>query len=240
MPTNTNPVPTSLDQLKLLATRAQQQVAALSSRVDDLVTAGGEPNKIEKIQVNGVELEILDGKIVNVVVPTKVGDLTNDQEYQTATQMATAIQTAISKTGHASFQKVDAVPAADAAEENILYLVMNADTGHYDIYALIGESVELLDDTTVDLTAYATTAEMTTALTGKVDKEDGKGLSTNDYTDAEKAKLSGVAEGATKVEASETNGNVKINGVETAVVTFATDAEVTAMLDEVFGTTETA
>ena len=34
------------------------------------------------------------------------------------------------------------------------------------------------------------------ALSGKVDKVDGKGLSTNDYTSAEKTKLSGVATGA--------------------------------------------
>lgn len=54
-------------------------------------------------------------------------------------------------------------------------------------------------------------------------------------TDAEGTKLSGVAEGATKVEAGETAGNIKIGGVETPVVTFASDAEVSAMLDEVFG-----
>lgn len=34
------------------------------------------------------------------------------------------------------------------------------------------------------------------ALAGKVDKVDGKGLSTNDYTSAEKTKLSGIASGA--------------------------------------------
>lgn len=35
-------------------------------------------------------------------------------------------------------------------------------------------------------------------LAGKVDKEEGKGLSTNDYTTAEKTKLAGIAEGANK------------------------------------------
>ena len=33
----------------------------------------------------------------------------------------------------------------------------------------------------------------------KVDKVDGKGLSTNDYTTNEKTKLAGIATGATKV-----------------------------------------
>lgn len=56
-------------------------------------------------------------------------------------------------------------------------------------------------------------------------------------TDAEGTKLDGIAEGATKVEASETPGNIKINGQETPVVTIASDAEVTEMLNEVFGPT---
>lgn len=55
--------------------------------------------------------------------------------------------------------------------------------------------------------------------------------------DATSTKVDGIAEGATKVEASTTEGNIKINGVETAVVTIATDAEVTEMLTEVFGAT---
>lgn len=54
-------------------------------------------------------------------------------------------------------------------------------------------------------------------------------------TDAEGTKLDGIAEGATKVEASETPGNIKINGQETPVVTIASDTEVNEMLDEVFG-----
>lgn len=58
-----------------------------------------------------------------------------------------------------------------------------------------------------------------TAINGKVDKVTGKGLSTNDYTTTEKNKLAGIAEGATKVEASTTNGKVKINGTDTTVYT---------------------
>ena len=53
-------------------------------------------------------------------------------------------------------------------------------------------------------------------------------------TGADKQKLDGVAEGATKVEASTTAGNIKINGAETPVVQIATDTEVTEMIGEVF------
>ena len=56
-------------------------------------------------------------------------------------------------------------------------------------------------------------AELDALLANKVDKVEGKSLVSN----AEITKLGTVAEGATKVEASETNGNIKINGVETKV-----------------------
>jgi len=72
-------------------------------------------------------------------------------------------------------------------------------------------------------------------LSGYVEKDGSKVLSTNDFTDELKAKLDGVAEGATKVEASTTAGNIKINGTETPVVSIATDAETKEMLDEIFG-----
>lgn len=57
---------------------------------------------------------------------------------------------------HARFEKVEKVPSNDEAQDNVLYLVMNAATGYYDIYAKVGEEVVRLDDTTVDLSNYAT------------------------------------------------------------------------------------
>ena len=157
----------------------KKSVAELKEQVDGLVTAGGEPNKLEAVKVNGEALPVTD-KAVDV---------------------GAAIASAVSKAGHASFEKADAVPTAAEAQDNVLYLVMNAETGHYDIYAKVGEEVVLLDDTTVDLS-------------GKVDKEDGKGLSTEDFTTELKEKLAGLA--------------------------IATDAEVQEMLNEVFGAAQEA
>ncbi|WP_304441912.1 hypothetical protein, partial [Sporanaerobacter sp. PP17-6a] len=53
----------------------------------------------------------------------------------------------------------------------------------------------------------------------KVDKDGTKGLSDENYTTEEKEKLDRIADGATKVEDSATNGNIKINGAETNVYT---------------------
>ena len=179
---------TKLGALKALSEKiktdyaTKTEVTALSGRVDALETAGGEANVIETIKVNGAAQEVTE-KAVDITVPTKVSDLTNDSQFQTNQQVAQAIQTAIAETGHASFQVAEEIPEADTAQENILYLVMNDSTSHYDIYAKVGDEVVLLDDMTVDLSGY-------------VQKEEGKGLSTNDYTTEEKNKLAGIAENA--------------------------------------------
>ncbi len=133
------------------------------------------------------------------------------------------IKAAIAEAGHAKFEKVDTLPEIADAEENVMYLLFNNETNHYDIYAKIGENLEQLDDTSVNLEDY-------------MQKEEGKELIATEKI----TKLDGIAENATKVEASATNGNIKINGVETKVYEqeVATTEEVNAMLDEVFGTGE--
>lgn len=81
-----------------------------------------------------------------------------------------------------------------------------------------------------DITGLGIPAQDTTYQPAVADGADGL------LTGADKAKLDGVAAGATKVEASTTPGNIKVNGTETAVVTIATDEEVTEMLADVFPT----
>ena len=218
----------SLKHLQDLAKRQQEKTQALATRVGTLETVGAQPNKIESIKVNGTTQTIAADKSVNIPVPTKTSQLTNDSAYQTNAQVAAAIAKAISESGHASFQKVSAVPAVGSAQENILYLVLNTTTKHYDIYAKIkGDSgsytMELLDDTTVDLS-------------GKVDKVSGKGLSTNDFTTAEKNKLAGIAAGANAYThpayTARTSGLYKITvdaAGHVSAVTAVTKADITGL-----------
>jgi hypothetical protein len=58
---------TSLAHLKLLAQRAKAEIDATNSRLDDIVTSGGEPNKIEEFRVNGIAVGIAN-KIVDLLV----------------------------------------------------------------------------------------------------------------------------------------------------------------------------
>lgn len=62
------------------AANAKTAVGNLETRFDEIVAVGGEPNAINKIQVNGSELTITD-KTVNIAVPTKFSDLTDDSGF---------------------------------------------------------------------------------------------------------------------------------------------------------------
>lgn len=185
------------------------------------------------------------------------GDIESLQNagYQNAEQVQSAIQAAIAASGHAHFEKVDAVPSVEDAEENVLYLVMNSETGHYDIYALVGEKVELIDDTTVDMSNYSTTEQMNAAieaavnalnigdyakaadLVAAIDRIAAVEAKFSDYytkseVDAELAKKMNVADMgayATDEEAATAAATAVANAT-------ATDEEVSSMLGEVFGT----
>lgn len=58
-------------------------------------TNGG---KIDKIKVNGTEQTIVN-KEVDLTIPTKVSDITNDSNFQTDTQVSTSISTALANNG---------------------------------------------------------------------------------------------------------------------------------------------
>lgn len=265
-----------LRDLKVLSQRVKQDYAtkqelnALTGRVDELVTAGGEPNVITAVKVNGTALPITD-KAVDIGVPGYTIEKAADSgEYAAIYQLkkdGVAAGPAINIPKDMVVQDGSVVtnPEGQAAGTYIKLVLQNVaeplfiDVGGLIEYVTSGSAegdmvVIAIDDTTHKVTATITdgtitkaklAAALVTEIEGKVDKVDGKGLSTNDYTTEEKTKLAGVTAGATKVEASTTNGNVKVNGVETTVYTepedvlhgsAATAAEVEEMLNEVFGT----
>lgn len=141
-------------------------------------------------------------------------------------QAEAAAAAAVAASAHLKRKIVDSVEDIDLTAldaDQYVYLVPGEkpEEGNlYDEYMLLDGVVEQVGK--VDLSGYQ-------------QKEDGKGLSANDYTTEDKTKLAGIAECATKVEASNTPGHIKINGTDTSVVTFATDAEVNAVLDAAFG-----
>lgn len=63
-----------LEPIATAAANAETAVGNLETRFDEIVAVGGEPNAINKIQVNGSELTITN-KTVNIEVPTSISGL---------------------------------------------------------------------------------------------------------------------------------------------------------------------
>lgn len=152
----------------------------VSDRVEEIATVGGEPNVITAVKNNGEALPVADK----------------------AVDIGASISAAVAAADHLQRKKVASVddidPAAQGADR-FIYMVPKAggkNGDKFDEYMIIDGAVEPVGDWAVDLSSYQP-------------KEEGKGLSSNDYTSEEKAKLAGL--------------------------TVATDAEVAEMLAEVFG-----
>lgn len=98
----------------------------------------------------------------------------------------------INNTEHFHREIVDALPLT--GKDNILYLVpkKGSDKDIYNEYIWTGVDYEFMGTTAVDLTDYYQKNEVDELLDNKVNKVNGKQLSTNDYTTAEKTKLASL------------------------------------------------
>ena len=77
----------------------------------------------------------------------------------------------------------------EIGEGNKIYLVPKTGTDNnneYDEYIYINNKWETLGTITIDLSNYYDKNEINTLLNNKVDKVEGEGLSTNDFTTTEK------------------------------------------------------
>lgn len=166
------------------------------------VASGAQVNVIETVKVNNTALTP-SSKAVNITVPTKTSDITNDSGFITTADIpegAAASTTTPKMDGTAAigtemaFARGDHVHPSDTSKVPTTRKV----AGHAlstDV-TLVKSDVGLGNvDNTADVDKPISTTQQT-ALDNKVDKETGKGLSTNDYTTAEKNKLNGIEEGA--------------------------------------------
>lgn len=178
------------------------------------VASGAQVNVIETVKVNNTALTP-SSKAVNITVPTKTSDITNDSGFITTADIpegAAASTTTPKMDGTAAigtemaFARGDHVHPSDTSKVPTTRKV----AGHAlstDV-TLVKSDVGLGNvDNTADVDKPISTAQKT-ALDNKVDKETGKGLSTNDYTTAEKNKLNGIEEGAeVNPQVVDVNGN---------------------------------
>lgn len=297
-----------LAALKALAEKVNSDFATkdelntLSNKVSDLETAGGEPNVLEGVKVNGSVLTIVE-KMVDILIASgtangtlavngtdvevtglgalaylsEVGEsqLASDllavingkadaattlagygiTDGMTATEVASAISTAIAGADHLKRTIVTSTAdidlTADDADQYI-YMVPNADGksgDSYDEYMIVNGALEKVGDWTVDLSDYAKTSEVTTAIaTALVDY-----AKTDDVNTAISTAVSGLIK-LTSLSTTETGSGNVVTAVSydntTGVFTItkgitaltdddtATDTEVTEMITEVFGDSE--
>lgn len=188
------------------------------------IEAGAEVNIIESVKVNGTALSITD-KAVDVSVPTALSELTNDSGYITNADIpegAAASTTTPLMDGTASIGTSNAFARGDHRHPSDTSRVPTSRTvaGHAltsDI-TLDKNDVGLENvDNTSDLNKPISTATQT-ALDDKVDKITGKGLSTNDYTTAEKEKLAAFGAASTYALKSDITNMYKYKG---SVATFS-------------------
>lgn len=97
-----------------------------------------------------------------------------------------------------AIQVVTALPTTEISGTTV-YLLKTSETATgnlYTEYIYVNNTWEQLGTQSLDLSGYYSKSEIDTELGKKVDKVSGKALSTNDYTNDDKTKLAGIAEGA--------------------------------------------
>ncbi|MCC8013769.1 MAG: hypothetical protein LIO87_01110 [Eubacterium sp.] len=97
----------------------------------------------------------------------------------------TSLEELVKTFGNASLDIVDELPDVENAEENVLYLLKNSETGYYDVYVLIDEELVLIDDRDIDLSDYYTKEETDETLTDYYTKEETDETLTDYYTKEE-------------------------------------------------------
>lgn len=133
--------------------------------------------------------------------PTKLSDFTNDEGFidntvnnltnyylKTQTYTQAEVNDLISHLASLTVEIVETLPTQDISTTTI-YLVNVPGTTNYAQWMYINNTWSNIGNTSVDLTNYYTKTQTDTLLDSKVDKVLGKGLSTNDFTNAYKDML---------------------------------------------------
>lgn len=139
-----------------------------------------EANVINSIKVNGAAAEV-EEKAVNLTIPTKTSELSNDANFVTSENLSTnhydksaidekvtTINEAIAAaaTGKVTITIVEQIPEVGSAQQNVIYFVQKPSSDDeetndvYNEYMLINGAIELIGSTAVDLTGYVKKTDM--------------------------------------------------------------------------------
>lgn len=161
------------------------------------VQTGAQVNVIESVKVNGVAQGV-DGKAVDIAVPTKVSQLSNDSKFQTEaevtgkvnsavadkvnqTQMTSAISAATTDMATRAYvtqqlaninKKAVVTSTEEMTDENTIYLIANVgeEDNSYDEYIVYDGTPEKIGTTKVDLTNYVQDSDLIAITNGEIDE----------------------------------------------------------------------
>ena len=161
------------------------------------VQTGAQVNVIESVKVNGVAQGV-DGKAVDITVPTKVSQLSNDSKFQTEaevtgkvnsavadkvnqTQMTSAISAATTDMATRAYvtqqlaninKKAVVTSTEEMTDENTIYLMANVgeEDNSYDEYIVYEGTPEKIGTTKVDLTNYVQDSDLIAITNGEIDE----------------------------------------------------------------------
>lgn len=141
------------------------------------IASGAQANVIESVKVNGTKVEP-SSKAVDISVPTKVSQLTNDsgyqtkanvdsivtgKGYQTQSQVQSLINSAVGNITSIRYEKVTSLPSTGS--NGVIYLVAHSHGTQdiYDEYIWLSETktYEKIGNTDIDLSAYVKRSELT-------------------------------------------------------------------------------
>lgn len=140
------------------------------------IASGAQANVIESVKVNGTKVEP-SSKAVDITVPTKVSQLTNDsgfqnatqvnatitgKGYQTQSQVQSLINSAVGNFASIKYEKVTNLPSTGS--NGVIYLISHSHGTQdiYDEYIWISDTkaFEKIGNTDIDLSAYVKSSEL--------------------------------------------------------------------------------
>ena len=127
------------DELKTTDDKAvsnANSITNLTNRLDGIVAQGGEPNTINTIKVNGVAQTIDSEKAVDITVPTKASDLTDDTGFDAR---ITAAQSKANEAATAAGEAATAAAQAQSEVDALELVVEGHNTKIENINTTIGE-----------------------------------------------------------------------------------------------------
>ena len=145
------------------ANNAAAKVETLEDKIDEITSVGGEPNVIEYIQVNGTTQTVTE-KTVNIIVPTKASDLTDDTGFDARiTAAQTQADKGVSDASAAASAAAQAQSEVDALEVEVGTLQTTV-SGHGTSISDHAQRIGVLEQ--ADITHATEYSELKTIVTG--------------------------------------------------------------------------